>query len=387
MNCDRLSIRNFGPIETGTIGNQKIIVFFGPNNSGKSMLSKLIYAIASFDPAQTVLLRSRATNKRPEISLDLMTIMHVLRSLGLPAESIITHGKKKSTITIENDEGRVELEITPKTKNTIRYFVHHHLSHYMVGSAKNTRKKQSLHIPAGRTGTIQAFYSIAQMRNRLLTDILSSFESYGYAQDNSSPSTLKRFLRSAGNFPDSMNEFYDVILDAYAKGMSERFQDRLHGLFSGYVRTKKMGLVPSMVFEDRQGHQTDLENAGSGIISSLPILLGVDYVKSGGILVIEEPEAHLEPAQQYGIMDELYQASKTKKIRLVLTTHSEYVVKKLLSMVSQRKLRPSDLGLYYFKGTAEHYTTVEKMTVDKTGEAEQPIFQEALDTIVGEFLR
>lgn len=387
MNYDRLSIRNFGPVEAGTIGNQKMTVFFGPNNSGKSLLLKLIYAISSFDPAQIGLSRLLAANKRPDISLDHVMITHVLRNLGLPAESIITHGKKKSTITIENGERGIELEILSKTKKMMESHTYHHLERYMVNSTKNTRKKHSLYIPAGRTGTIQAFYSIVQMRNRLLTDILSSFESYGQAQGGSSPSVLKRFLRSTGSFPDPMNEFYEVILDAYAKGMSERFQDRLHGLFSGYVRTKKTGLVPSMVFEDRQGLQTDLENAGSGVVSALPILLGIDYVKNGGILIIEEPEAHLEPVQQYRIMDELYQASKTKKIKLILATHSEYVVKKLLSMVSQGKLRPSELGLYYFEGAADRYTTVKQMTVDKTGEAEQPIFQEALEIMVGEFLK
>ena len=58
-----------------------------------------------------------------------------------------------------------------------------------------------------------------------------------------------------------------------------------------------------------------------------------------------------------------------------------------ISMVSQKKLRPSDLGLYYFDRTEDSYTTIQRMTVDKTGEAEQPIFQEALEIMVGEFLK
>lgn len=386
MNYRRLSIRNFGPVETGTIDNQKIIVFFGPNNSGKSMISKLIHAISLFDPSQNLMMRRSTSNQFKPIPTDHLMITHVLRNMGLPARSVVTHGKKKSAITIENGKEDLELEISSRAK-MVRYFAHRTLEHYTSKSARKTKAKQSLYIPAGRTGTIQSFYSIAQMRNRLLADILSSFESYGYAQDKFSSAALKRFLRSTGSFPDSMNEFYDVILDAYAKGMPERFQDRFHGLFSGYVRSEKAGLVPSMVFEDRQGLRTNLENTGSGVVSSLPILLGIDYVRKGGSLIIEEPEAHMEPTKQYGMMDELYQAHKTKKIRLILTTHSEYIVRKLLSMVSQKKLRPSDLGLYYFDRTEDSYTTIQRMTVDKTGEAEQPIFQEALEIMVGEFLK
>ena len=146
-------------------------------------------------------------------------------------------------------------------------------------------------------------------------------------------------------------------------------------------------MVPSIIFEDPKGFPTNLENAGSGVISSLPILLGIDYVKEGGRLIIEEPEAHLEPTRQFELMEMLHVESAAKKIKVVITTHSDYIVKKLLSMVSQKMLKSSDLGLYYFDRPADRYTTIKKMDVSDSGEAEQPIFQNALDIMVDEFLK
>ena len=382
MNYSKLSIQNFGPVETGTINNEKITVFFGPNNSGKSIISKIIHAISLFDPSPDAQVTRAMHDKKPEITIDRLMTFHVLHNLGLSHSAATTYNKSKSTITIENRKKTHQLTISDPIKK--QEYIIGHVRYYRRHLTKSTLAKRSVYIPAGRTGTIQFFYSIAQMRNRLLNDILASFASYGDIKNDFSARNVKDFLQSTGSFPDFMNEFYDTVLSAYAKGVTKNFQDMFQTLFSGQVYTKK-GVMPSMIFEDTQGFPTDIENAGSGVISSLPILLGVDYVKNGGSLIIEEPEAHMEPARQYKLMEILYEVSKTKKTKLFLTTHSDYVVKKLLSMVSQKRLKPSDLGLYYFKRAKNKYTQIQKMTIDRSGEAEQPIFQDALETMMQEF--
>lgn len=376
MDYSKLSIQNFGPVETGEISNEKITVFFGPNNSGKSIVSKLIHAISSFDSKDrhaTYIMRKKLINT------DRLMVLHVLHSLGLSPRTAITHNKPKSVITIKGRKThKLEISDNVETQDKMSY------RFFKLLYAQRSPTKRSLYIPAGRTGAIQFFYSIAQMRTRLLNDILASFANYeGMSEDFSAPN-VKDFLQTMVSFPDFVNEFYDMILSAYAEGMTENLQNLFNTIFSGHVHTEK-GAMPSIIFEDSQGFQTDIENAGSGVISSLPILLGIDYVEKGGSLIIEEPEAHMEPAIQYKMMEELYEESVAKEFKLFLTTHSDYVVKKLLSMVSQKRIKPSDLGLYYFERTEGNYTKIQKMAVDEFGEAEQPIFQEALDTMVEEF--
>lgn len=44
-----ISIRNFGPINKGDIDINKLTIFIGPNNSGKSYLAKLIHSLKKED--------------------------------------------------------------------------------------------------------------------------------------------------------------------------------------------------------------------------------------------------------------------------------------------------------------------------------------------------
>ncbi|MYH04319.1 MAG: AAA family ATPase, partial [Cenarchaeum sp. SB0675_bin_21] len=352
MNYNKLIVRNFGPVLTGEIGNEKIIVLFGSNNSGKSMISKLIHTFSMFDLMMSNKFSDWPIVNKLKISTDRLMTYYVLNNLSLRPHQLITYGQSNSYLTVENDKKAFKLVLSDNIeRNELRKYTI--LSHYLDSQTQS--QLQSLYIPAGRTGAIEFFYTIAQMRHRLLRDILVSFAGYDYQQETFSAPDLKQFLRSAGSFPNYMNEFYDMILDAYTKGMTKDFQNQFSTLFSGRVYTEKESVAPSIIFEDPKGFLTNLENSGSGVISSLPILLGIEYVENGGRLIIEEPEAHLEPTRQFALMEMLHTASTDKKIKLVITTHSDYIVKKLLSMVNQKVLEPSDLGLYYFERPTDQY--------------------------------
>ena len=41
-----VSVENFGPIREGTVELRPLTVFVGPNNTGKSYMAMLIYAVA-----------------------------------------------------------------------------------------------------------------------------------------------------------------------------------------------------------------------------------------------------------------------------------------------------------------------------------------------------
>ena len=77
----------------------------------------------------------------------------------------------------------------------------------------------------------------------------------------------------------------------------------------------------------------------------------------------------------------LVRAAQAKNVSLVLTTHSEYVVHPLLSMVSGGELGHSDLGLYRFRRAAGSLTHVEEIPVSEAGEVEQELFEEAVDAL------
>ena len=86
-------------------------------------------------------------------------------------------------------------------------------------------------------------------------------------------------------------------------------------------------------------------------------------VRHGNTLIIEEPESHLHPSKQVEFMRQL--ASLVQKdIRIIITTHSEWVLEAISNIVkvselpaTQRNglpsekidLKPNDIGVWLFK--------------------------------------
>ena len=120
-------------------------------------------------------------------------------------------------------------------------------------------------------------------------------------------------------------------------------------------------------------------------MASAPLLAGLHYVKPGGALIIEEPEAHVEPSTQLALLNEITGTTLSKNVQLVLTTHSDYIIKKLLALVASKKIRSSDIGLYHFCRDGKSYTRIKRVPVDPIGAADQEMFDEALDSLVEEF--
>ena len=378
MKFDKLELSNFGPVASGTINNDRITVFFGPNNSGKSMISRLIHSIALFDPEPYNSIQPPFQHLR-DTKLKKLALWHILHSISLFPSEMITQGKRRCTISIENDKGNTQIRITPNSHIDSTYYLYAHRAQNQPSS------KQSIYMPASRTGTIQFFTNITQMRSRLLDSMFMTLAALKADRSNFSAKELKQFLESMGTQPAIMNEFYDMILDIYTNGITSEFQVLFKTLFAGQVNLHSQGITKALVFQDSQGVSVNIEDAGSGVVSSFPLLLGLLYVTKGGTLIIEEPEAHMETEKLFNLIDQLWAVSKERKIRLLFTTHSDSVIPKLLSMVNQGMLKPSELGLYYFNREQTDFTVIEKMNINNQGEVNQRFFEKPMDILINEF--
>ena len=380
----QIKFANCGPVLKGTVKRKKINVFFGPNNSGKSLISRLIHGVNSIPVSKR--------DMQPLISryIDLMTAKGsmpefynslVLKNSGINREDITTYGKKASFINIENSTKPTTLNFSTQKRHSNLLFGVNKMTTLMRSDPRS-----SIYIPAGRAGTIQFFTSIAQIRNRLLGDLLQTFG----GQDIISPKhvsakEIRQFTKSLSRLPDHLEQFHELILSTQTDGLNTNTQKLFSELFPGSIEMEDASGFAKIRYKDPTGFTTEIESAGSGTVSTFPILVGMYYVKKGGTLIVEEPEAHLEPSRQLGLMDILQTSADQRNINLIFTTHSDYVIKKLLAMVSSKKIKHTDLGLYYFDRVDSKFTTIREINVDKTGEAEQPLFSDALDTLVKEF--
>jgi Uncharacterized conserved protein len=80
----------------------------------------------------------------------------------------------------------------------------------------------------------------------------------------------------------------------------------------------------------------------SGVQELAPILLYIKYrMQPGDLIIIEEPEAHLHPANQL-LMAQLITKMIREKVTVVLTTHSDYLVEQLANYLKTGLLSPDD---------------------------------------------
>ncbi len=387
MRFKEIHFENFGPIKTGKISLNKINVFFGPNNSGKSFTSRFVHGINSIPFPSKVLSMSlvkeyQRSKKIGPHDLHLHTILH---KSGIPIFDIVTHGANKCSIHVKYP--RKLLDFTIGRAQSKKHVVINRILHFALQESANTY--DSVYIPAGRIGTVQFFTSIVRIRNQLLRDLLHAFGSgRSLMPTKITTNDIRKFTRSVDSMPDYLEQFHNMILSSQTDGLDKNIRKWFSDLFPGSVELLEnpWGLH-SLVYKDPTGFITELESAGSGIVAAFPIIVGMHYVKPKGTLIVEEPEVHLEPSKQLKLLETLQDMAYSKNVNLIFTTHSDYVVRKLLALVSRQKIKHSDLNLYYFERIDGATTTIKHLKVDKNGESKQPTFEKAIDQLISEFSR
>jgi predicted ATPase len=101
-------------------------------------------------------------------------------------------------------------------------------------------------------------------------------------------------------------------------------------------------------------------NMGFGLSYALPILVAGLLAPVGGLLMVENPEAHLHPAGQSKLGRFLAMVAGAGA-QVIVETHSDHVLNGIrLAATEDRAVRPSDVAVYFFgAGSAEPATPIE----------------------------
>ncbi|MCG8352986.1 MAG: DUF3696 domain-containing protein [Chloroflexales bacterium] len=98
-------------------------------------------------------------------------------------------------------------------------------------------------------------------------------------------------------------------------------------------------------------------NIGFGIIYSLPIIVAALIAPKGGLLIVENPEAHLHPASQSRIGQFLAQVAATG-MQVIIETHSDHVLNGIRRAVHGGLLAPDQVSILFFGSNARSATQV-----------------------------
>lgn len=215
------------------------------------------------------------------------------------------------------------------------------------------------------------------------------------------PATLK-FAKLFANWRDRLESFrpHFAESESYHKSRLRIMGD----LFDGVVQSKR-GLE---YIEMRDGRKVPFSSLSSGQQELLPLWYFLDNIllmeaflsrqskrgvqnREGELIYIEEPEAHLFPEAQSKLLDTLVEVviSGNRSRSLIITTHSPYIMTKLnvllkAGQISRRKKKNKELGEIVERATWLHPSDVAALSI-KDGIVGS-IMDEDLDLIDAAFL-
>jgi len=93
-------------------------------------------------------------------------------------------------------------------------------------------------------------------------------------------------------------------------------------------------------------------NVGFGITYTLPVVVALLAARPGGLVLLENPEAHLHPRGQVK-MGELMARAASAGVQILVESHSDHVLNGVRIAVREKLLSPEQLRLFFFERREE----------------------------------
>ncbi|MCL1928990.1 MAG: DUF3696 domain-containing protein [Treponema sp.] len=103
-----------------------------------------------------------------------------------------------------------------------------------------------------------------------------------------------------------------------------------------------------------------------GLSQLLPLLVQSVYSKKDDLIIIEQPELHLNPCLE-SILADFFVDMINKEKRLIIETHSEYLLLRLRTYIKRGRISNKKTALY-FTENIEGNSTIRKINLDENGD-------------------
>jgi predicted ATPase len=113
--------------------------------------------------------------------------------------------------------------------------------------------------------------------------------------------------------------------------------------------------------------EVPITDVGFGVSQVLPVLTLCYYVPEGSTIILEQPEIHLHPSVQAGLADVIIHAVKTRKVQVILESHSEHLLRRLQRRIAEEKLAADDAALFFCDTTRTGVSRLEPLDLDMFG--------------------
>lgn len=354
----KLSLKDFGPIDTAEIDISKITVIGGENATGKSTTSKILYCF----------LRANSS-KRQEITYDYIVNLikektrDIQRYLRNHANCDIDFRDLQRSLTKNNNDFDIILDIYDEIKDRIN---NQNISDEVLHEVNETLEEIDNLISIVDDNGNQLYVSIMKklLKDEFSTDDFNGIfringiyknKEYDFNIDfNDNDLTSDEVFSSEGWF--TLNDIYYIdsfsILDLdqnlglndseHAEFLTNNLKkeaDESDDLFDDKVNEKIIALENEineiingefiyengeLIYYPEEGVKCRMKNTASGVkqIGIIQLLLNNRKLKENSFLVIDEPEVNLHPAWQVKFAGVLALLVNNLNVSLYINSHS-----------------------------------------------------------------
>jgi hypothetical protein len=196
----------------------------------------------------------------------------------------------------------------------------------------------------------------------------------GYVKPDTNPNvldTINHFL----SHPTFLDASYKLAVDLKAIIPIEKLKKKVSLELEFQEYDNGIDFVGKVFLVDKEGRALDFDSVGAGYGQVCPILISLAF---GDTILYKQPEVHLHPRLQSRLADcFVYSWNEQKKDFLIIETHSEHFVLRLLRRVRESfsdellhtslTLLPKDLGLIYFRPVGDK-TSIYEIRVSADGQ-------------------
>lgn len=426
-----IEVKNLGIIESGFVDTSKpLILMCGPNSTGKTYLSYIIYAIHSLSPRYSG--NSYEKIRHKILSTGKCQLSKELFDELLNYESVAIKEMLSSVFSITDSDVkrlfkyfRLSLSISPQQyeNDIIKPFFSYKIAsgddtlevrkeknsselRFNANTSFDASSKLNAYLAFLSSMALHALSHSGSMAARMLTVERNSIYTFNKElsisrndlidrlQDviNQSERGISMMLRNGSQrYPlavsDSLRIANDLENIQKSKSAFYDFAIQLEKeLLHGSISVNKNGAVE---FNPAANNRKRLPiQAASSIVKTLSSL--IIYLKhlavENDFLIIDEPEMNLHPDNQI-LLARIFAKLVNRGLRLVISTHSDYIIRELNNLVMAREvttrhaddnmartLYPDDtmldkekMEVLYFKFNAKGKVRMERITPDEYG--------------------
>ena len=141
--------------------------------------------------------------------------------------------------------------------------------------------------------------------------------------------------------PRKKNKLFEEMIAYWLKEL------RLINNFNVLEIAENSNLYKLQLKKDKNSAPVLITDVGFGLSQLLPVLVLLYYAPKHSIVLLEQPEIHLHPAVQSGLADVIINVIKTRKIQVIVESHSEHLLRRLQRRVAEDLIDSNDLALFF----------------------------------------